>query len=110
MAHPGWQAALDRYYIQLDQVGLKKTSIIEKDLWAAEGPNDLIEDIRRMTPQGLQVSKAWISAILRLEPVLLDLNDFATVVAQSLGMAGRVATLLWGSLRLIMKVKYEDDY
>jgi hypothetical protein len=35
---------------------------------------------------------------------VLGLNDFVALTAWSLGMNGKVAAVLWGSIRLIIKV------
>jgi len=101
---PIWQAAIDRYYNELARGCMKRTPTIERDLWGIEGPNVLIEDIQAMVPQESQISQVPITVLPRLKPILLGLDDFAAVVAWSLGMDGRVVALLWGSMRLILKV------
>jgi hypothetical protein len=62
-----------------------------------------------MVPKESSVSEVWTSVLPKLEPVLLGLNDFAAVTAWSLGMNGRVAALLWGSMRLNLKVSLPEN-
>ena len=104
---PIWQAAIDQYYVQLEEGGMKRTPTIDKDLREIESPKLLIDEIQDMVPQESQMSTVWMAVLPKLEPVLLGLNDFAAVVAWSLGMNGKVAALLWGSMKLIVKVNCE---
>ena len=108
-ARPIWQAAINKYYKQLEEGGMKRTPAIDKDLWEIESLNVLIDEIRAIALQESQISRVWTTVLPKLEPVLLGLNDFAAVVAWSLGMNGRVAALLWGSIRLILKVNCNPD-
>ena len=57
-----------------------------------------------MVPADAQLAGTWVNIMKRLEPILLSLNDFAAVVAWALGMNGKVAAIIWGSIRLILKV------
>ncbi|KAI1294398.1 hypothetical protein F5Y03DRAFT_372923 [Xylaria venustula] len=97
-----WQAALDRYYDELRKGGIKD-SLIEKDLWNVETPADLVVQIEVLTPSEARGSKTWLNALGQLQPILLGLNDFAALVAWSLGLDGKVAALIWGSIRLMIK-------
>ncbi len=99
---PIWLAALNRYYAELNKGGLKH-SVIEKDLWNIESPGDLLAQIETLAPIEAR-TKTWTGVITQLEAVLLGLNDFAAIVSWSLGMNGKVAAVLWGSIRLIIKV------
>lgn len=108
LVSPIWQAAIDRYYKELEEGGMKRTPTIEKDLWEIESPTALIDEIQSMVPQETAISKVWITVLPKLEPVLLGLNDFAAVIAWSLGMNGRVAAVLWGSMKLILKVSMDE--
>jgi hypothetical protein len=109
LVRPIWQAAIDQYYKELEEGGMKRTPTIDKDLWEIESPNVLIDEVQEMVPQESQISKVWTTVLPKLEPMLLALNDFAAVIAWSLGMNGRVAALLWGSMRLILKVNSNLD-
>jgi hypothetical protein len=106
---PIWQAAIDQYYKQLEEGGMKRTPTIDKDVWGIESPNVLIDEIQEMVTKEPQISKIWTTLLLKLEPLLLAFNGFAAVIAWSLGMNGRVAALLWGSIRLILKVCRNPD-
>jgi hypothetical protein len=106
---PIWQAAIDQYYKQLEEEGMKRTPTIDKDVWGIKSPNVLIDEIQEMVTQEPQISKIWTTLLLKLEPLLLALNDFVAVIAWSLGMDGRVAALLWGSMKLILKVSRNPD-
>ncbi|KAJ6447148.1 coxI translation protein CYA5 [Purpureocillium lavendulum] len=99
---PTWQAALDRYFAELKRGGVKG-SLIEKDLWDVKSPDDLIAQIEAFAPTEAQTTSAWTKVVNQLEPILLGLNDFVAIVSWSLGMNGRVAAVLWGSIRLIIK-------
>lgn len=68
---------------------------------------DLMDQIKALESSQSLVSLPWFGSLKlsnRLEPVLLSLNDFAAVTAWALGMTGKVATLVWGSIRLILKL------
>jgi hypothetical protein len=106
---PIWEAAIHRYYAELEKGGIKSPAL-DRTLWDIDSPKALLDEIQNMVPQESQVTRVWTTVLPRLEPVLLGLNDFATVIAWSLGMNGKVAAVLWGSMRLILKVhQYEDS-
>lgn len=106
---PIWEAAIHRYYAELEKGGIKSPAL-DRTLWDIDSPKALLDEIHNMVPQESQITRVWTTVLPRLEPVLLGLNDFAAVVAWSLGMNGRVAAVLWGSMRLILKVRqYEDS-
>ena len=98
-----WQNAIDRYYDELKKGGIKAPSI-DKDLWNISSPEQLTQQVQSMVPTDAQLSGTWANIMKRLEPILLSLNDFAAVVAWALGMNGKVAAIIWGSIRLILKV------
>lgn len=100
---PIWEAAIHRYYAELERGGIK-TPALDRTLWDIDSPKALLDEIQSMVPQESQITRVWTTVLPRLEPVLLGLNDFAAVIAWSLGMNGRVAAVLWGSMRLILKV------
>ncbi len=106
--HLVWQAAIDKYYKQLEEGGMKRTPAIDKDLWEIESPTALVNEIQEMVPNESHISQAWTTVLPKLQPVILGLNDFAAIIAWSLGLNGRVAALLWGSMRLILKVKHNS--
>lgn len=106
---PIWQAAIDQYYKQLEEGGMQRTPPIDKDIWETKSPNVLIDEIQEMVLQESQVSNVWMTVLPKLESMLLALDGFAAVIALSLGMNGRVAALLWGSIRLILKVSRNPD-
>lgn len=99
-----WQAAVQKYYSELAKGGLKGANI-DKDLWKIKNPTELLDEIRALRPQNMGLSRAWMGALQRLEPILLSLNDFVIVTAWALGMNGRVSAVLWGSIRIILNVK-----
>ncbi|KAJ5943339.1 Tetratricopeptide-like helical [Penicillium verrucosum] len=96
---PIWQAAIDRYYEELRKGGVKRPTI-DRDVWSIHSPDDLIQQINDFAP-----ANSMVGTLRRLEPILLSLNDFAAVVTLALGMQGQVAALIWGSMRLILKVE-----
>jgi hypothetical protein len=102
-AGPIWLIALERYYGELRKGGVKE-SMIEKELWDIESPEELLAQIEVVAPSEIQAATVWPSILMRLEPILLGLNDFAAVVAWTMGMDQRVAAILWGSIRLMIKV------
>ncbi|KAI0861638.1 hypothetical protein F4860DRAFT_475715 [Xylaria cubensis] len=97
-----WQAALDKYYDELRKGGIKD-SLIDKDLWNIETPEDLVVQIEVLAPLESRGSKTWLNALRQLRPILLGLNDFAALVAWSFGLDGKAAALIWGSIRLMIK-------
>ncbi len=98
-----WQAALERYYEELRKGGIKE-SLIDKDFWNIETPDDLLTQVETLAPQEAQSSRTWMKVLGQLQSVLLGLNDFAALIAWSMGMDGKVAAVLWGSIRLMIKV------
>ncbi|KAF2267608.1 TPR-like protein [Lojkania enalia] len=83
---------------------MKRTSTIERDMLETESPQTLIDEVQGLAPRESQMSKVWTTVLPKLKPILLGLNNFAAVIAWSLGMNGRVAAIIWGSMRLILKV------
>lgn len=102
-----WLSAIQKYYDELEKGGFKGPAI-DKDLWNIESPMELLDQIRALEPSGLGASGTWLGSLPRLESVLLSLNDFMAVIAWALGMNGRVAAVVWGSIRLILKVSSVD--
>ena len=110
-----WQSAINKYYDELKKGGIKGPAI-EKDLWNIKSPMALLDQIRALEPSDARRSKAWLGSLCRLETILPSLNDFAVVSAWALGMNGKVAAIFWGSIRLLLSVKFtvydstEDSY
>lgn len=102
-ASPIWQAAIDKYYEELRQGGVKG-STIDEDLWSIHSSDELLQQIHGLAPADAHASGNWTRSLRRLEPILLSLNDFAAVITLTLGMNGQVAAVIWGSMRLILKV------
>jgi hypothetical protein len=98
-----WQNAIQRYYDELKRGGIKGP-VIEKDLWNVKSPMELLEQVRNLEPPDSRASGAWPDFISRLKPILFGLNDFASITAWALGMDGKVAAVVWGSIRLILSV------
>lgn len=101
-----WKAAVQKYYSELAKGGLKGAKI-DKALWEIKSPIELLDEIRALRSQNMALSRAWIGALQRLEPILLSLNDFVIVTAWALGMNGRVSAVIWGSIRIILDVGIE---
>ena len=95
-----WQAALEKYYRELEKGGISATTI-DKEVWNVQSPEDLLAQIEQLRPPQ---SSTWTTGIKQLQPVLISLSDFAEFAAWGLGNNGKVATVLWGSLRLVAKV------
>lgn len=100
-----WWNAIHRYYDELRKGGIRAPAI-DKDLWNIKSPMDLLDQIKGLEPVDSKASRAWLGSLRRLETILLSLNDFAAVTAWALGMNGRVAAIVWGSIRLILNVSY----
>lgn len=100
---PIWQAAIDKYYEELRRGGVKGPTT-DQDLWSVRTPDDLLQQIQDLAPIDSQSSGSWVRSLRRLEPIILNLNDFAAVITLALGMNGQVAAVIWGSIRLILKV------
>jgi len=99
---PLWQAAIGKYYTELAKGGIK-SSVIDKDLWKIQSPDELIAQIEAVGKGQATQSAAWTQSLAQLRPVLLGLNDFAVLTSWLMGMNGKVAAVLWGSIRLIIK-------
>lgn len=102
-ASPIWQAAIDRYYDELRKGGVRGP-LIDQDVWGIHSPDDLLRQIHDITPADSHGFGSWKGFLRRLEPILFSLNDFAAVLTLALGLNGQVAAIIWGSIRLIMKV------
>lgn len=98
-----WQAAIEKHYSELAKFGIK-ASVVDKDLWNTQSPDELIAQINAVGPVPTMHSNTWTKALNQLQPILLGFNDFATVTARVMGTNGKVAAMLWGSIRLIIKV------
>ncbi|KAF4459225.1 hypothetical protein FALBO_14020, partial [Fusarium albosuccineum] len=97
-----WQAALEKYYTELAKGGIK-ASVIDKDLWKTQSPEELIAQIEAVGKTQATQSSTWSQALARLRPILLGLNDFAALASEFMGMNEKIAAVLWGSIRLIIK-------
>ena len=100
---PIWQAALEKYYAELRKGGIK-LSVIDKDLWNTHGPDDLLAQIGTQAPSEAQAFRAWTRDLDQLKPILERLSDFTAMIALAMGMNSKVATVIWGSIRLIITV------
>lgn len=94
-----WRQAIRKYYSELEKGGIKGPAL-DRDLWNINTPMDLINQIKALESSQSLVSRSWFGLKLsnRLETVLLGLNDFAAMTAWALGMNGKLATLVWGSI------------
>lgn len=96
--HKIWKAALQRYYDELANGGYKGHAI-DKDLWDIKDPEELLNQMKALPASGRGPDDLNV-----LKKVLLGLSDFAAVAAWALGMNGRVAAVIWGSIRLLLVV------
>jgi len=104
--NPIWQAALEKYYNELAKGGIKAATI-NKELWNIQSPDELltqIEGLGNAQEDEPKLTTTWTKAMSQLQPILLGLSDFAALTAWVMGMNGKVAAVLWGSIRLIVKV------
>jgi hypothetical protein len=90
-----WQNAIQKYYEELKKGGYKGKAI-DKDVWNVKDPVELLDQIK-----SLPSSEPWMDDLKKL---LLTLSDFAAVTALALGMNGKVAAVIWGSIRLLLNV------
>ncbi|KAK0639179.1 tpr repeat-containing protein [Cercophora newfieldiana] len=97
-----WQAALEKYYNELAKGGMSAATI-DKDVWNIRTPDELLMQIQGLGNAQEPRSPAWAKTLSQLEPVITGLSDFAALTAWVMGMNGKVAAVLWGSLRLIVK-------
>lgn len=100
---PIWQAAVERYNAELRKGGIRRPSI-DKELWNIQKADDLLREIRKLASAGDSARENWAWVSQRLEPILLNLNDFASIVVLSMGMNDQAAALIWGSIKLIFRV------
>lgn len=101
-----WTQAIRKYCSELEKGGIRG-SALDKELWNINSPVDLMNQIKALESSETLISRSWFGSLKlssRLETVLISLNDFAAVTAWALGMNGKVATLVWGSIRLILKL------
>lgn len=93
-----WRAALQRYYDELANGGYKGHAI-DKDLWDIKDPEELLNQIRSLPASGRGPEDLNI-----LKKILVGLSEFVAVATWALGMNGRVAAVIWGSIRLLLVV------
>lgn len=105
--NPIWKAAIEKYYGELRQGGLKEAAI-DKDLWNIGSPDDLLSQIERLAPPEAESTK-WTKYTAQLKPTLLGLGDFMAWISLLMGMNGRVAAIIWGSIRLIVQVRLHSN-
>ncbi|KAH9433926.1 hypothetical protein MCOR02_005961 [Pyricularia oryzae] len=105
---PIWKTALERYFAETRKGGIKDAAI-ENHLWTVQTPEDLLNGIEAIVPPNTEPSISWARALKELKPVLLGLSDFAAIIAWAFGMDGKVAVLLWGSIRLILMFSRRID-
>ena len=96
-------AAIDRYYEELKKGGVR-APVMDKDLWDTSSPEQLIQQVRLMVRAGSGNPNSCEMILKRLELILLRLNDFAAVIAWTWDMDVKVAAIIWGSMRLVLKV------
>lgn len=96
-----WQRVIGTYYEELEKGGIVEPEI-HKDLWAIEGPADLLTEIHAL--KSARMSKTWKESFDRLKKIIAGLNDFVTVATWATGMDGKVPAMVWGSIRLLLNV------
>jgi hypothetical protein len=101
---PLWQEAIRNYYAELAKGGIR-ASAIDKDLWKTETPEELIAHIETEGGAKAAGSASWSRALTQVKPVLLGLNDFVALSSWLMGVNAKVAVVLWGSVKLIIKVR-----
>lgn len=99
-----WTNTISRYYNELHKGGIEQ-SAIDKDLWNIQSPEDLFNQIESLDEVRVSQSSPWAGAITQLRPILVALNDFVTVTSWVMGTNAKLAAVLWGSFRLILKVR-----
>ena len=102
---PIWEATLQKYYSELAKGGMN-TAMIDKQVSDIRSPEDLLKQIEGLGNAIEPQSPTWKKTLSQLQPVILGLSDFAALAAWVLGMNGKVVAVLWGSIRLIVKVLY----
>lgn len=105
---PIWQAAIDKYYEELKKGGVDPK--IEQDLWSTRSPNELLQQIQDLSLKSSQSPGNWLGCLRRLEPIILNLSDFVAVITLAVGMNGQLAAVIWGSIRLILKVDFFQPF
>lgn len=98
---PLWEKALERYRAELkecdDYEGVLDVGSVE----------ELLNQARALEPADAS-NRMTVSTLNRLEPMLTHMNDFAAIVALCLGAETKTAALVWGSIRAILTVNFED--
>ncbi|KAK0616614.1 tpr repeat-containing protein [Immersiella caudata] len=99
---PIWQAALNKCYAELEKGGMKVVTI-DKEIWSIQSLSELLTQIEGLENAQGPGSPAWTKTLSQLQPVLYGLSDFAALTAWVIGMNGKVAAVLWSSIRLLAK-------
>lgn len=97
-----WQNILHAYYEELGKGGIKKQTI-DKDLWNVKCPAELLNQASDFEAPDQVV---WLGWSRRLESILFGLNNFTTLIALVLGVNSEVSVIVWGSIKLILKVSH----
>jgi hypothetical protein len=100
---PLWEKALQSYHEELGGEDDFQTILQTGSL------DDLLEDKQILEPFGQQGRKA-LDSINRLKPTFTMLNDFSAVLAVSFGAGTTVTALVWGSLRMILTVRFHGSF
>jgi hypothetical protein len=98
---PIWQAALKKYYAELEKGGMT-VATIDRKIWSIQSPGELLAQIESLE-NAQKPGSAWTKTLLQLQPAFYGLSDFAALTACVMGMNGKVAAVLWSSIRLLAK-------
>lgn len=93
-----WQLSIDRYYLELMKGGVY-TRDIDHRLWNTHSYEDLADQIQA----GRYMDSKSFEDLIDL--LRYDIECFVKVVTSVMEGEDRVATVIWGSIRLILEVR-----
>jgi hypothetical protein len=75
-------------------------SVLETASWEM-----ILVQTKAQSPSIAQNS-SLLASVQRLEPALIQMNNFATIIAVLCGADAKTAALIWGSIRTILGVSH----
>ena len=94
-----WERAKQHYLMELQERN-DFDSVLETASWEM-----ILVQTKAQSPSIAQNS-SLLASVQRLEPALIQMNNFATIIAVLCGADAKTAALIWGSIRIILGVSH----
>jgi hypothetical protein len=92
-----WDRVKDRYLMELEE-RTDFDSALQTASW------EMILEQTKAHESSIARRTSLSKSVQRLEPALIRMNNFATVITVFCGADAKIAALIWGSIRIILSV------